>query len=331
MAINTLMFAYAVWNRKYPPLKAKNMPLISVLYISMLFWFLGTIGTNFNLPGVFDFKSSCIVFASWFRVLLGVFLFIHINIFRLYTYLRIFRELKRMRPRVYVIGALLYLATIMGYGIPITVLHNKLTVEFIPELGTCMYGTVFIELSFAIVWIGWVAVVAVTVVARDINTSFNEYKEMVIIIILSSITITYETIAHNIVRDYVLYRWSRTLSTFMEYLSSQSALFVLLGVPVYNCIFHRESYRRKFFEKMRADGMVARYEYALASTTDTTNVVSTNITAHERADVSDDTEPKDMQSGNGLPSSPEAAAPATATPALSSASASSSPGNDLNV
>ncbi|KAJ1799874.1 hypothetical protein LPJ59_001522 [Coemansia sp. RSA 2399] len=323
MAINTLVFAYAAWNHKYPPLRAKNMPLIAVLYVSMLFWFLGTIGTNFNLPGVFDFKSSCILFASWFRVLLGIFLFIHINVFRLYTYLRIFREMKRMRVHVYVIGAVVYLAIIVAYGIPVTVLRNKLTVQFVPELGTCIYGTVFIELSFAIVWMGWIAVVVVTVVARNINTSFNEYKEMVLIIILSSITLTYETIAHNIVRDYVLYRWSRTLSTYMEYLSSQSALFILLGVPVYNCIFHRESYRREFFEKMRADGMVARYEYMLANTTDSTAVVSTNITAHERAAALDSAEHMNTQSGNGSPSSPEAAKVAS--------SSSPSPGNDLNV
>ncbi|KAJ2531240.1 hypothetical protein EV175_007239, partial [Coemansia sp. RSA 1933] len=63
MTINTVLFAYAIWNHKYPPLKAKNMPLIAVLYASMVFWFMGVLGTNFNLPGVFDFKNSCIIFA----------------------------------------------------------------------------------------------------------------------------------------------------------------------------------------------------------------------------------------------------------------------------
>ncbi|KAJ2516200.1 hypothetical protein H4217_004734 [Coemansia sp. RSA 1939] len=304
MAINTLLFAYAVWKHKYPPIKAKNIPLIAVLYVSMLIWFIGTIGTNFNLPGLFDFKNSCIVFASWFRVLLGVFLFIHIHIFRLYTYLRIFEQLKRMTVRVYAIGALIYLVVALGYGIPITILRNSLTVRFVPSLGICVYGMAFIEISFSIIWAGWLAILVVTVLARNINTSFNEYKEMVLIITLSSITLLYETIVHNIVQEYILYRWLRTLSTFMEYLTNQTSLFILLGVPVYNCIFNHEAYKKRFFEKMRADGMVARYNLTLENRTADTNVESTVApSALERADASEDNSRKSTQSGSDTNSS----------------------------
>ncbi|KAJ1662350.1 hypothetical protein EV178_005956 [Coemansia sp. RSA 1646] len=227
-----------------------------------------------------------------------------------------------MTTRVYIYGALIFLAIILGYGIPITVLRNTLTVQYVPELGTCIYGTAFIELSFAIVWAGWVSVIIVTIVARNINTSFNEYKEMVIIIILSSITLTYETITHNIVREYVLYRWSRTLSTYMEYLASQTALFVLLGVPIYNCIFNREGYKRQFFEKMRADGMVARYNYTIANTTGSTNVVSTAISSeYGGVEVPENANQKNIQ--NNTSSAATTTSTTTTTTAAAAAAAAS--------
>ncbi|KAJ1728576.1 hypothetical protein LPJ72_005403 [Coemansia sp. Benny D160-2] len=337
MAINTLLFAYAVWKHKYPPIKAKNMPLVAVLYVSMLIWFIGTIGTNYNLPGMFDFENSCIVFASWFRVLLGVFLFIHIHIFRLYTYLRIFEQLKRMTVRVYAIGALIYLVFALGYGIPVTILRNSLTVRFVPSLGICVYGLAFIEISFSIIWAGWLAILVVTVLARNINTSFNEYKEMVLIITLSSITLLYETIAHNIVHEYILYRWLRTLSTFMEYLTNQTSLFILLGVPVYNCIFNHEAYKKRFFEKMRADGMVARYNLTLENRTADTNVESTVApSALERADASEDNNQKSTQSGIDTSSSsrrrnPDGLSLPTTTTLSSSSSSSSLSTAEANI
>ncbi|KAJ1987242.1 hypothetical protein GGI25_005923 [Coemansia spiralis] len=267
MFINTLLFGYAVWYREYPPLKAKNMPLIAMLYLCMLIWYLGTIGTNYNTPGHFNFSSSCILFATWFRVYLGVFLFLHLHIFRIYTYIRIFKRLRRVTVKVYVYGAAIYLVIILGYGVPLTVLRSTLSVQYLPELGTCYYGTTFAELTFAIIWAGWFSIVAITFIARDINTSFNEYHEMVLITTIGSITLTYQTISQNISRGYTLRVWSRAIGTFSEYLVSQTSLFILLCVPVYNCMFHREEYKRRFFEKMRADGMVARYNYSVAMST----------------------------------------------------------------
>ncbi|KAJ2356209.1 hypothetical protein GGF43_002216 [Coemansia sp. RSA 2618] len=216
MFINTLLFLYVLWYRKYPPIRAKNIKLIAVLYLSMLVWV---------------------------------------------TY------------RQYLIAAGIFAAIVAAYGIPLTVLHNSLTVKFIPTLRTCAYGVVFTELSFAIVWVGWATILVITYIARDINTSFKEYREMLLIVALSSISVSYQTIVHHIVREYTVHRWSRVTSTYSEYLTNQSSLFILLWVPVYNCMFHREEYRRKFFEKMEADGMTARYKMSLPSSSNADTLV----------------------------------------------------------
>ncbi|KAJ2334754.1 hypothetical protein GGI00_001700 [Coemansia sp. RSA 2681] len=106
---------------------------------------------------------------------------------------------------------------------------------------------------------GWLAVLIGTYLARNINTSFNEYREMLAICIISSIVITYLTVVHHILDNYIIVRWARDTTTIFEYFAGQSPLFILLGVPVYNCIFHRAEYQRRFFQKMRADGMATIY------------------------------------------------------------------------
>ncbi|KAJ2452139.1 hypothetical protein EV183_003121 [Coemansia sp. RSA 2336] len=265
MFVNTLLFVYVLWNRDYPPLRAKNIKLIAILYLSMLIWYLGTIGTNFNLYNYFNFKSTCILFGLWFRILLGVFMFIHVHVFRLYVYIRIFIRLRRVDYRQYAIALFSYIVIICSVGIPLSILRNKLTVQYITQLETCIYGDVFIEVSFVIVWVGWATTLVFTFLARKINSSFKEYREMLLIVFLASIAITYMTVVHHIWRAYTLHQWSRVTTTYAEYIASQSSLFILLSVPAYNCMFHREEYRRKFFDKMRSDGMASRYSMTLPS------------------------------------------------------------------
>ncbi|KAJ1832857.1 hypothetical protein IWW55_005753 [Coemansia sp. RSA 2706] len=268
MFINTLLFLYVLWHREYPPLRAKNIKLIAILYLSMVFWYLGTIGTNFNLKGHLDFSGSCLLFSLWFRIVFGIFMFICVHVFRLYIYIRIFKQVRKVTYRQYLVGAIVFVAVVTGYGVTLSVLRRQLTVRFVPLLGTCVYGTVFAELSFALVWVGWALILVVTFIARDINTSFKEYREMLLIVLLSSISISYETVVHHVVREYTVHQWSRVSSTLFEFLTSQSSLFILLGVPVYNCMFHRDEFRRKFFEKMKADGMASRYQLTLPPTTE---------------------------------------------------------------
>ncbi|KAJ2158370.1 hypothetical protein GGF46_003818 [Coemansia sp. RSA 552] len=265
MFLNTLLFLYVLWNRNYKPLKAKNIRLISVLYLSMMIWGLGTLGTDFNLKDMFDFPGSCLLFGLWFRILVGTFMFIFVHILRLYIYIRIFKRFQRVTLKVYVVATVIYLVFILSFGIPISILRSKLTIVFAPQLSTCIYGTVFIELSFAIVWAGWLAILIITYSARNINTSFKEYREMLLIVFLGSTSIVYQSVIHHIVQDFTVHRWTRVTSAFVEYVASQTSLVILLWTPVYNCMFHREEFQRRFFEKMQADGMSARYGLTLPS------------------------------------------------------------------
>ncbi|KAJ2785684.1 hypothetical protein H4R18_000375 [Coemansia javaensis] len=266
MLLNTILYAYAMFNHRYPPLRAKNLRLISVLWLCTLIWFIGIIGTNFNLNHLFGFPGSCLLFGLWFRILLGIFAFVFIHILRLYTYIRIFRHCRRVTYWVYVWGIAIYLAIILGYGIPMSVLQDQLTVHYYRPLHTCGYGGLFTELSFSVVWAGWAGVAVTAFFARNINTSFREYREMLVIIGLCSAAILYETITHHIRRQYTIHRWSRVISSLAEYMACHTSLGVLLGVPAYNCIFNREEYRRRFFRKMQAGGLASRYGLALPST-----------------------------------------------------------------
>ncbi|KAI8319587.1 hypothetical protein GQ54DRAFT_335451 [Martensiomyces pterosporus] len=279
VGLNTLLVLYAVYWRKYPPLRAKNIKLIVALYVPMTLWYFGTIGTNLNIR-LLVFKDSCIVFASWLRVLLGTFLYIHVHILRLYLYIRIFTKMKRITIWCYVVPTVIYLAIIFGFGIPTTVLKNSLSIEYLPVLGVCTYGTAFKEMTFAIIWLGWFGVLLATFLARHINTSFNEFREMLAVTIISSVVIIYISVVHHIVNNYIIFTWVRVTTTVLEHIASQSSLFILLGAPIYNCMFHHDEYKRRFYEKLHLEGMGFRYNLAMERMS-----VSTTVAAQPEAKV----------------------------------------------
>ncbi|KAI8319588.1 hypothetical protein GQ54DRAFT_265066 [Martensiomyces pterosporus] len=273
LGMNTLIVLYTLYQRKYPPLRAKNIKLVLVLYASIVIWYIGSIGTNLNMRAFHTFNNSCVVYASWLRVLFGMFLFIFVHILRLYLYIRIFNKVKKITIWCYVVPAIIYVVIVLGFGLPATLLQSSLSVQYIQSLGVCTYGTAFKEISFAVVWLGWLGVLLAAFLARNINTSFNEFREMVLICVVTSIAIAYLSILHHIVSNYIIITWARVTTTMFEYLGCQTSLAILLGVPVYNCIFHHDEYKRRFYEKMRSDGMVSRYRLTMER-----SEVSTTIT-----------------------------------------------------
>ncbi|KAJ1718055.1 hypothetical protein LPJ61_006904, partial [Coemansia biformis] len=244
MLLNTILYVYAMVHHKYPPLRAKNLKLISVLWLCMVTWYIGIIGTDFNLHHLFGAKSGCLLFGLWFRAFLGIFAFLYIHSMRMYIYIRIFVHFKKVTYRVHLVGFVIYAIFVVGYGLPMSILGSQLSVKYIKELETCVYGRLVAELSFSIIWIGWAGMLLITFLARNINTSFREYHEMLLIVALCSTAVVYETIAHHINKRYTFHRWSRVLAAFIEYIANQTSLVILLGTPVYNCIFHREEYKR---------------------------------------------------------------------------------------
>ncbi|KAJ1864214.1 hypothetical protein LPJ73_000322 [Coemansia sp. RSA 2703] len=182
--------------------------------------------------------------------------------------------MKKVTYKVYVVTICTYLFILIAYGIPTTVLHKTLTVEYVAELRVCRYGRVFTELSFSLVWVGWAVMLLVTFLARNINTSFKEYREMLAICLIASMAIAYQTVVHHVVRNYLIVRWTRVTSTMMEMTACQISLFILVGVPAYNCLFHKEDYKKRWYTKMRADGMTARYGFEPSQTSNDNHVNS---------------------------------------------------------
>ncbi|ORX69449.1 hypothetical protein DL89DRAFT_267670 [Linderina pennispora] len=277
LAIDLVVMLYIVWNRKYPPIRAKNIPLLVVLFVSLVIWYIGSIATQLDVGNINSFSGSCILFAIWFRVLLGVFLFTFVNVFRLYTYIRIFRYRKPVKGWSYWIPVIIFLVIILAFGLTTTLLHESLGVFLIEGIDVCRYTIRFKEIAFGIVWFGWLAVILSTFLARNINTSFNEYYEMLAVCIITSIAIAYETIIQHILANYILFIWSRTTSALIEVIAGQVTFFILVTTPVYNCLVNREGYQKAFFEKMHNDGMTARYLSSIESSSSTTRVHAMSI------------------------------------------------------
>ncbi|KAJ1818334.1 hypothetical protein LPJ75_001476 [Coemansia sp. RSA 2598] len=84
---------------------------------------------------------------------------------------------------------------------------------------------------------------------------------MLVICTIITTALTYQTVIHHVVRNYLVIRWARVTSTMMELTACQLSLMILLFTPCFNCMFNRTRYQKQWYEKMRSDGMTARYGF----------------------------------------------------------------------
>ncbi|KAJ1948454.1 hypothetical protein EC988_005169, partial [Linderina pennispora] len=93
--VTAMMLIYAWVNRQYPPLKARNLTLITIMYLSGLGWFSGSFMGNGLVLGDWLFRA-CRGWMIWLRVLCA-FAFSCAVVFRIYALDRIFVQGKTYR------------------------------------------------------------------------------------------------------------------------------------------------------------------------------------------------------------------------------------------
>ncbi|KAJ2889568.1 hypothetical protein GGI21_006523, partial [Coemansia aciculifera] len=67
-----LAVLFMLWNRKYPPIKAKSPWIMTFVFIASLFWFTGDIQSNGHAPLKGTPLEKCKAIGIWFHLLLGV-------------------------------------------------------------------------------------------------------------------------------------------------------------------------------------------------------------------------------------------------------------------
>ncbi|KAJ1931548.1 hypothetical protein EC988_009752, partial [Linderina pennispora] len=101
-----------------------------------------------------------------------------------------------------------------------------------------------------------------TYMARDIQSSFNEFRELLATFFVTIIAILVQVILRwvpNISGNEFAYN---TLVTLTDFIVCQVNFYFLVSKPTFHCLVNREAYLRFFLKKLRRENNESVYEIA---------------------------------------------------------------------
>ncbi|KAI8321373.1 hypothetical protein GQ54DRAFT_325070 [Martensiomyces pterosporus] len=258
---NFLFLLYTFFQRRYLPLKCKNLPLMYWTYFATVAWFIGNVYTNQTIAP----KSSwfvCVVTYSWLKMSLGGYLWMSLFQFRVYQFIAIFIWKRRVQGK-YLWYPVAYMVAIpLAYAIVAAALPQNIGLKYIPPLELCFGSKAYFYVAMALVFFQILAFIFIIFMARNIHTCFNEYTE-----ILVCFFVALGALIGGIVTFWIPATPHRafifgTLNTVLPIATAQVYFYVLLVRPVYHSVFDKEEYLKFFLARMRQYNLIREYQMA---------------------------------------------------------------------
>ncbi|KAI8319726.1 hypothetical protein GQ54DRAFT_24911 [Martensiomyces pterosporus] len=290
---------YMIWNRKYPPIKAKQVWVTAALGCSIVPLSLSTavVSGATTQTGVF---KDCHSWASWGLMLFGFGPVFSLANYRLITFYRVFvankvYSLRRKRSWKEFANCYWPLAALF-----LPALVSCVVTEILPEeksAGFQMYNgipTCFFRMNYAY-WIASYCFAQVLVswilyfLMRGIAKSFNEFKTVLPgLLILTCSLILYTVV---LALGGVGYVWGRSLNAVVFSVGINSYFWLIVAKPIFGHIFQRDRCLKSFLEAMHEDGLTAaridipgvhKELYGMEGTAATPNHTTTLVTMASR-------------------------------------------------
>ncbi|KAJ1949334.1 hypothetical protein FBU59_001188 [Linderina macrospora] len=252
-----LMTLYAWWNRNYPPLRAKNLPLATMMWVGAFGWFIGSAVSN-GLVDIEGVWRHCIFPAVWIRIGFG-YMFTCSSLFRIYLLDRIFVQRRSTQGVRFHLPIFVFLAAVIIFCIISTVLPDYMTVIYLDKFKSCHYVAPYRFICLGIVASLWSLVAFLVWRIRNIHTAFNERIETIVIAVMALSTDIEMIVVHIVYLHYAQNRAVRSMAVMFDLTMGCTASFILLVYPVYQCIFHRDEYLQKWLLKLSIDGLHKEY------------------------------------------------------------------------
>ncbi|KAJ2752275.1 hypothetical protein H4R27_004477 [Coemansia aciculifera] len=256
------MIIYAWFNRNFRPIRAKKMSLTTLLHIAGILWFVGNIPSNghVKLVGVF---SYCKLWIVWFRVFF-CFMYAAVLILRFFALDRVFNQNKSFKGWTFVLCISIVILVNVIYCLVTQLIRDDLTVSSMEWLEVCNGTQGFRIACIAFQWVLWLGVAVLIYRLRNIQSSFNEFRESLAIFVVAIITLTETTVMNIAFKNYPLMMPHRIEKTMVDTLCANVMVWLILGHPVYMCLFHRRKYETQWLEKLTKDGHKHAYEVSSA-------------------------------------------------------------------
>ncbi|KAJ1661403.1 hypothetical protein GGF38_003656, partial [Coemansia sp. RSA 25] len=166
-----LAVLFMLWNRKYPPIKAKSPWIMMVIFIASIFWFLGDIQINGHAPIKGTPLQNCKAIGIWVHILIGICPIGSLIALRSYGLYQVFC---RNRPYFGVplfasIGLLV--GALLTFGITVQALSPTASVLYAEVFDSCTFTSGLQTAIFVFVWTLWLIVALISWRIRNIKSS----------------------------------------------------------------------------------------------------------------------------------------------------------------
>ncbi|KAJ1873443.1 hypothetical protein LPJ55_002298 [Coemansia sp. RSA 990] len=258
--LTAILVIYSWFNHMYQPIRAKNLPQNTLMLLCGIMWFVGDIGSN-GLVKTVGVWAHCRLWNLWIRFfftfMFSCCVFVRVcALFRLFICQKQCSGLKILLP--YTVAALcMVIFCLVGQ-----LVSPEKTVKYDPEMQLCLHARAFHISSLVLRWIIWVFVVVFMWLVRNIQASFNEVRESLLIVIIALIFLVQNTVFETMDRPVASSKLARNAITWTDFICANLTVWVILTYPVYQSIFHRKSYLRHWRSKLMDEGF--KREYGIA-------------------------------------------------------------------
>ncbi|KAJ1723338.1 hypothetical protein LPJ61_005835, partial [Coemansia biformis] len=204
--------------------------------------------------------SKCKVWVVWFRIFF-CFVFASMTIARLYALDRVFNQKK---PFTAWSGLIALAVVVAGSGVVCLVyqlVSDDLTVGYDDFFEFCntQMGVNISAIVFQ--WVQWAGCGYLVFRLRNIQSSFNEFRESIAIFAVIIALLT-ETSVTNLYYKYYIFEQPRRIEkTVMDTLASNLVIWLMIGYPVIMSVFRRHTYEQQWVDRLSKDGPSNSYAF----------------------------------------------------------------------
>ncbi|KAJ2495373.1 hypothetical protein IWW47_004100 [Coemansia sp. RSA 2052] len=275
-SIQFLAVLFMLWNRKYPPIKAKSPWNMSLIFVASIFWFIGIIQINGHAPLKGTPLTQCKAVGIWLFYLMGTCPVSGLIALRSYGLYQVFYRNRPYRGIPLYASAGLLVGVLLTFGIVTQAVPDDISIYYIELVDSCGCTLGFQVAVYVLIWILWLAVAILSWRIRNIRSSFNESREISITCIIVFGVLTFMTALTYAKPTYPLNLTARILASSLNHLSAMSIWWVPMAVPLYKCLIDREAYLKQWIHKLRQDGLQRAYHIDTRSTERSTGASDEN-------------------------------------------------------
>ncbi|KAJ2778998.1 hypothetical protein H4R18_004272 [Coemansia javaensis] len=249
--VTAIMLAYAWCNYRYRPIRAKNLTWVTLMYVSVLLWFIGNLPAN-GMVNIVGAWKLCKMWIVWFRMLF-CFVFASMAIVRFYALDHVFNRKKPFTTFNSILAFGIVIVLNGTYSLVTQLISDDLTAGYYSEMQVCNATPGFCISAVGLQWALWLGVGVLIFRLRNIQSSFNEFYESIAVFAVIIALLIESTVINVHYPYYILMQSKRISQTVMDTLCSNLVIWLIMGYPVFMSIFRRREYERRWLDKLAYD------------------------------------------------------------------------------